>query len=146
VWYETNSITDTTGYLQAKFNDDPFAANYYRMLTKVNGKDNRFVATQISMYSDAFSNGKQLTTKLFKGNNTFRSFNDYYYQQGDTITVKLCSIDKEHYDFWTTFNREMMNTGSPFASQNNRIKSNIEGGLGIWGGSGVSLYQVIAVK
>jgi hypothetical protein len=53
-------------------------------------------------------------------------------------------MDKAHYEFWNSFQDEVLNTGNPFASSVTVIKSNILGdGLGIWGGYGVSFHSLI---
>ena len=67
-----------------------------------------------------------------------------YFNIGDTVSIKFCTIDKDHYEFWNTFQDEVLNTVNPFASSLSVIKSNIQGdGLGIWGGYGVSYYTLI---
>ncbi len=59
---------------------------------------------------------------------------------GDTATFKWCSIDKAHFEFWNTLESARNNQG-PFSSYT-RIKYNINGGLGIWGGYAVRQYVV----
>lgn len=65
-----------------------------------------------------------------------------YYRVGDTVDVRLCTIDKPYYEFLNTLNNTLSSSGSPFASPNNVI-SNINGGLGGWGGHGVTQFQII---
>ncbi|MBK7223573.1 MAG: DUF4249 family protein [Saprospiraceae bacterium] len=49
-------------------------------------------------------------------------------------------LDKVHFDFWKT--RDFAaNSGGPFSSYT-RIKTNINGGLGIWGGYSVQNYRL----
>jgi hypothetical protein len=59
---------------------------------------------------------------------------------GDTATFKWCSIDKAHYEFWNTLESARNNQG-PFSSYT-RVKYNVTGGLGIWGGYAVRQYVV----
>ena len=59
----------------------------------------------------------------------------------DTVNIKFCSIDKETYDFWETFQKELFNAGNPLAASNSKIKSNINNGLGVWGGYAVVEHQ-----
>ena len=60
------------------------------------------------------------------------------YRIGDTAQVKWINIDKDYYDFFNTLEFNRANQG-PFSSYT-RIKTNIKGGLGIWGGSNVQIY------
>lgn len=66
--------------------------------------------------------------------------------QGDTISIKASQIDKAHFDFWRTLEFNANNQG-PFSSYT-RVLYNIkgEGGIGIWGGFGVTYFDVIAPK
>lgn len=65
-----------------------------------------------------------------------------YYRVGDTVQVRLCTIDKPYYEFLNTLGNSLGSSGSPFAAPNNVI-SNIKGGLGGWGGHGVTQWQII---
>lgn len=67
---------------------------------------------------------------------------DGYFRVGDTVLVRLCTIDKPYYDFLNTLGNSVGSSGSPFASPNN-VQSNVVGGLGGWGGHGVTEVQII---
>lgn len=64
------------------------------------------------------------------------------YRIGDTVRIRLCSIDLPAYYFFNSVEQSMDDNNSPFASPNNVI-SNINGGLGCWVGYGVSEKQVV---
>jgi hypothetical protein len=59
---------------------------------------------------------------------------------GDTVTLRWMNISRATYDFWFTIEND--GGDSPFSSPI-QIKSNINGGLGIWGGYAVSFYTII---
>ncbi|UPT68963.1 MAG: DUF4249 domain-containing protein [Sphingobacteriales bacterium JAD_PAG50586_3] len=65
-----------------------------------------------------------------------------YFRVGDTVQVRLCTIDKPYYDFLNSLGNSTSSNGSPFASPNNVI-GNITGGLGGFGGHGVAQYQIV---
>lgn len=67
-----------------------------------------------------------------------------YFEMGDTVVVRFCSITREHYNFWSTLEEDLRNQGNPFGSPT-IIQSNIEGGLGIWGGYGCD-YDTLIIK
>lgn len=56
--------------------------------------------------------------------------------------MKLCSITREHYRFWRTVENEKGNLGNPFGSFT-VIESNIEGGVGIWGGYAATTISIV---
>lgn len=63
------------------------------------------------------------------------------YRIGDTVEVRLCPIDFPYYNFLNSLGSSL-NSGGPFASPNN-VQSNVTGGLGGWGGHGVTQITVI---
>jgi hypothetical protein len=124
------------------FLSDPVEeVNFYRYLTKVNSEP--FIPGFNSVLEDVLFNGQSFEFPMPKGeprNETIDPRLFGFYSNGDTTTVKWCSIDKEQYDFWNTLEFNELNQG-PFSSFT-RIESNIEGGLGIWAGIGARYYTL----
>ena len=57
-----------------------------------------------------------------------------FFDKGDTVTLKVCNIDKATFDFWRTMEYTYASVGNPFSSPT-RVISNIHGGgLGYFGG------------
>jgi hypothetical protein len=93
---------------------------------------------------DVFFNGKTFEFQLLKAENINEDLDPEtfgLYTIGDSIGIKWCNIDKDHFEFWNTLEFSNANQG-PFAGYT-RIDSNIEGGLGIWGGYSVSFYRLL---
>jgi hypothetical protein len=59
---------------------------------------------------------------------------------GDTVTIRWQNISRATYDFWYTIEND--GGDSPFSSPI-KIKTNIEGGLGLWAGYATNYYTVI---
>lgn len=145
IWFSRLSENDTLGQLIVRFSDDRESANYYRTLTRVLGKDDRFIPTFVSVFSDEAYNGKSIDIPLTRGNtNLLDVENTRFFSVGDTIILKFCSIDRQHYQFWNTMQGQNLNAANPFAVNNTEVASNIEGGLGIWGGYAASYSTIIA--
>lgn len=159
-WFKVDGNRDSLGYVWAHFKDPDTLGNYYRWFAKrinryTSGaeegqiKDSVFVTPRGSVLEDKFFNGKSFDFGYNRGsvpnsskeddNNDERNF----FKRGDTIVVKFCSIDRAHFLFWRTEEMQVGNNGNPFGSPA-PITSNIEGGLGIWGGYAVTLDTVIA--
>ena len=69
----------------------------------------------------------------------------FYFSKNDTIWLKVCTLDKNNFDFWNSYRDEVANGANPIASSYHSIISNIKGkGVGIWGGFGTSIIRVIA--
>ncbi len=116
--------------------------DYYRYFTGVNSP---IVRPPInSVVNDPFFNGQSFQFPLAKAEprDSMIEFDLYgLYQVGDTVTIRWANLDAAHYEFWNTFEFNAVNQG-PFSSYT-RVASNIEGGLGIWGGYSFSEYQII---
>ncbi len=146
VWFQSNSPADSLGKINAIINDNT-ATNYYRTYTKIKTSQNQYYPTLISNYNDQLFNGKAFTFHFSKGPETFLDISNanFNFNRGDTIYLKICTVDKPNYEFWKSYQNEVSNGANPFASSYHKIESNIEGeGKGIWGGYGSTVYQVIA--
>lgn len=128
---------DTLARLLVTIDDPAGVKNYYRYFTAVGGES--LIAPFGSVTEDALFDGKKFEFPLQKaerrgGDFTPETFG--LFKRETTAIIKWCSIDKAHFDFWNT--RDFAaNSGGPFSTYT-RITTNINGGLGIWGGYAVS--------
>jgi len=145
LWFSLAEGKDSLGIINGRFQDDPDQDNFYRTFTRLIGIDRKYVPVYLSATGDRFFNGKQFTFSLLRGSESINEVTeDVYYKKGDTVRVKVCSIDQAHFDFWRTIEREIYTVGNPFSSTGNEVISNVSGGaIGVWGGYGASYYQLI---
>lgn len=143
----TDLLKDSLGYLWATFTDDPNTKNYYRIFSKRIGRDRKFIPLFGSVYPDMFFDGKTITFSMYRGIETFSDADAiqseadaeelFYYKKGDTVIVKLTSIDEAHYLFWRTIEQELFTGGNPFVYPA-IIRHNVVGALGVFGGYGAT--------
>ncbi|HLO58786.1 MAG TPA: DUF4249 domain-containing protein [Bacteroidales bacterium] len=144
VWFETDPGMETKGRIWIRLSDDGSKANYYRLLYKRKGKDSRYVATNISTFNDVMINGKTAEMGFLRGYSSLADVEkENYFEKGDTVSIKFCTIDKEQFDFWNVYQSKVIASANPLATSNNLLKSNIKGGLGMWTGYGATYYLVI---
>ncbi len=126
---------------------DPLGPNYYRSYSQRNDEPmypSGTRGTNGSVSDDNIFEGQSFSFGILRGQDPFDDF-DFdtfgYFWRGDTVVVRAASIDYAHFRFWQTLE---FNTGSqgPFGTYT-RIESNIEGGMGIWGGISYNDYQII---
>jgi hypothetical protein len=132
---------DTLAELNVKINDPKGIKNYYRYFTSTLGGP--LIPPFGSVTDDAIFDGKEFEFPLQRAQRRGSGFDPEtfgLYKRGDSITVKWCTIDKAHFDFWNTRDFSA-NSGGPFAAYT-RISTNINGGLGIWGGYAVGTYSM----
>jgi len=149
IWFKLQPETDTLGYIWAHLTDPPVTGNNYRWFAKRLGKDEDFIPPPGSVFNDKFFNSLNFDFAYNRGtlpNSTAEDDNNEeegYYKIGDTIVVKFAAITKESYDFWRAAETQASSNGNPFASPA-PLKSNIEGGIGIWEGFSFTLDTTVA--
>ena len=120
---------------------DLVGPDYYRYFTSINGSS--YISGANTVTDDAFFESQLTKFNLLNSANE-RGENFGLFRRGDTVSIKFATIDKAHFDFWSTLEYNA-NNGGPFASYT-RVKHNISGGLGIWGGYSATYYDVIVPK
>lgn len=133
---------DTLIQLRAFYSDPDTAGNYIRYFTQRNNEP--VYPGMFSVFDDNFINGKSFDFPLDRAQARTEGFGSTYglFNHGDTITVTWNAIDKAHFDFWETWEQTVNSNGNPFGTPTT-ILTNIEGGLGIWGGYGVTTITLI---
>lgn len=139
-----SELNDSLSTVFIRFTDPP-EKNYYRIFTRRINKDVRFRAAFVSALDDKYFNGEQTEISISGVNETLLSQEDSdFFVKGDTILVKLCTMDKASFDFWSSYLEEMVNTNNPFAASLTSVKSNVVAdGLGVWSGYGVSIMEIV---
>jgi len=152
VWFEPDPRYDTLGMLYFGFTDPPALGNYYRVFAKRLPQDLRFVPVLGSVYDDIYFNGQSVEYGFYKGQDRYLEFDEnedplerFFFKVGDTIVSRVALMDKTHFDFWRSIENAIYGGGNPFAAPAS-IFSNIEGGLGIWGGYAATYDTIVATS
>lgn len=131
----------------ARVYDPPGLGNYIRYFTSVN--DSAFLPGLNSVFDDDVVDGTTYDIQVFKGADRNAKIDDKeygYFKKGDTVTIKLCNIDRATFDFWRTLEYVQQSIGNPF-SQPGVVLSNIKGGaLGYFGGYAAQYKKLIITK
>jgi hypothetical protein len=132
-------------FVCATIHDDPLVANYYKTFTSMPATQSQFYPTLESVFNDKLFNGRVYTFELNKGPETYlnlQNFNDYF-KNTDSIYLKIQTLQVTQYNFWLSYQSEIIDAGNPFAASFQSLPSNIIGnGLGIWGGYGATVRLV----
>jgi len=143
IWFTAppGEPNDTLGQLKAMISDPPGQRDFYRYFCATN--DEGLQTAFSSVTEDLFFDGKSFEFQIFNpdtdsGDVDPEEFGLYFV--GDSITVKWCNMDEEHFNFWNTLEFSNANEG-PFSGYT-RLDTNVHGGLGIWGGYSVSYYKL----
>lgn len=121
--------------------------NYFRYFTQRNDekmyKGNFSLSGFRSVLDDEIFSNYSSGLPLQRGEPRDSSFNTGgnlfgNYRQNDDYLLKWCTIDENHFNFWNSSEFNALNQG--LFSTYTQTQSNINGGIGIWGGYSVSLY------
>lgn len=150
LWYELSTEHDSRVNIWARLTDNYATENYYRFFTRVKGHDTQYYPTHKSVIRDAFFQGESFELSLLRGaGNTLEPTFDagVFFDLGDTVDVRLTTMDNAHFEFWNDLEREQYLALSPFSSAGNDITSNLHSAkgqaLGVWGGYGASYYRIV---
>jgi hypothetical protein len=132
--------------VMAKGYDQPGFGDYVRYFTKRNSEI--FYPGLASVYDDQVIDGSVFEVQVDRGVPRNGNYPEGYsfFNKGDTVTFKLCNIDKATYDFWRTMEYTYGSVGNPFSSPT-KVISNIKGGgLGYFGGYAAQYRTIIIPK
>ncbi len=136
---------DTTRIiLMIKATDPPGLGNYVRYFTKRNQEP--LYPGENSVFDDQVVDGTSYEFQVQPGvdKNNPVSREDNFFNRGDTITMKLCNIDKPTYTFWNTWEFAFQSIGNPFAQPGKVIGNISNGALGAFYGYG-AFYKTLIV-
>ena len=135
--YVKNNVTDTTGYIFIKFDDPINEKNYYQITTRVAEMEPIFVPAFYGNLDDKNFDSPKISMQVNRGVLIFpKTKYKPYFTDGDLIFVKLRTMNKDVLDFWNSWQNEIVNSRNPIYPSNISLKSNINGGIGIWAGYG----------
>tara|TARA_B100001250_G_scaffold334074_1_gene299876 strand:- start:20366 stop:21361 length:996 start_codon:yes stop_codon:yes gene_type:complete len=158
VWVERKDSLeiDYKCYIWARINDPDTVGNcaliHFKRDVGWKPMDPLFIESAISARSDQIVNGENFKA-FFARSGRFTDedgvllpfFGDRYedgnFVRKDIVLLRISHIDFTTYNFWRSVERSQDAGGNPFSEPMN-LSSNINGGLGIWGGYGVSYFYV----
>ena len=140
--FEKESPSDTTGYIYIRFLNT--SDLYYQIATRVDEKETVFTPCLYGNISSAsFGKNEMVSLQVSKGPVLYPQLNfSTYFTVGNTISLKFRTQPKDGYDFWTSWQNEVLNAQNPIFPANTSLKSNISGGVGIWCGYGTYNYTL----
>ncbi len=144
-WKPAPFNTDTNNVVvMVKATDPPGLGNYIRYFTKKN--NGPLLPGENSVYDDQVIDGSTYEIRVDPGidRNNKISFDKNYFRRGDTVTLKLCNIDRVSYKFWLTMEFAYQSIGNPFASPNKVLGNISNGALGAFTGY-AAFYKTIII-
>ncbi len=136
IWWEKAPFNPDTNkvVLMTRATDPPGLGNYIRYFTKKNSGP--FLPGENSVFDDNIIDGVSYQLRVDPGvdRNNMIPYDSNYFRRGDTITLKLCNINKATFTFWNTWEFAYQSIGNPFAQPNKVIGNISNGALGAFCG------------
>lgn len=116
---------------------------YYKFFTQVRNEEDRYYSSFLGTFkADDYKPDRGWVTS--KGiHKTFEGHFSPHYHLGDTVSIKLCTLDSAAYGFWQAYETAVSLGGNMFFTAIQTCPTNVEGGLGYWAGYGTSMATVI---
>jgi hypothetical protein len=134
-----------------RYSDGPLVGDRVRIFSRRN-QESQWSSGFASAFSDELINGQTIDFVLPRGKEVYlfndsTTFNEFgFFEVGDTVYVKVSSIDLAQYQFWNTLASATGGSGNPFAIPTvvaTNIRSKRGKGLGVWGGYGNQHYTYL---
>ena len=139
---EKSPSCDTLYGIRIYFKDNPDEKNWYKVFTQVKNTDKRYFSAFMGDISDEVLGEDAFITV----NRAFRHtrYNRYtpYFNESDTVYVKFAQVPESGFEFWSSYENEVTNGANILFPNTGNLKSNIDGGRGIWCGYGVDIVEV----
>ena len=146
-WKQAPGSNDTNKVaLMVRATDQAGYGDYIRYFTKRNSES--FYPAFNSVYDDQIIDGTSYEVEVERGVDRTQDLPDDYtlFVKGDTVTLKLCQIDKATFDFWRTMEFSYGSIGNPFASPTKVLSNISNGALGYFGGYAPQFRTIIIPK
>lgn len=120
---------------------------YYQTATRIVQFEKTFTICLYGNFpSEKFAAGELVPTTLNRGLNFFHGSNFLSeFCRGDLVEIRLRTLHKDSYDFWVSWENEILNAQNPIFPAHTNLRSNIKSpnAIGIWAGYSTSYYQYL---
>ncbi len=148
IWYKATPVEGDANRvtMRGRFTDPIGLGDNIRYFTKINSGP--FLVPRNSAFNDEVVDGTTFEFNIAVGIDRNAEREDdpaktVDFRKGDTVTIKLCNIDKPSYDFWNTLEFSYNSIGNPFSSPNKVIGNISNGALGAFCGYSVRKKTII---
>lgn len=83
-----------------------------------------------------------IVTETFMRPKMLPDAKDMYLHPGDTIALKLATMERPLYEFWSSFANYESSAGTVFSAPTN-VKGNVTGAIGYWAGYGIDIREIL---
>ena len=138
--YVEKAANDTSFVAKMVFHNNPGAGTLYQTFSRVGSESNAYRAVNFTTL-DGSAMGDVVVETFMKPLNAIGKDNAYFHP-GDTLALKLATVERPMYDFWKEYANYSNSSGSVFGVPKN-VKGNVSGAIGYWAGYGIDIKELV---
>lgn len=138
--YIEKALDDTSFVAKMVFHNDPKAGRYYQSFRRMGSEANTYQAVNFTTLDGSIVD--TVITETFMKPMATLEAKDMYLHPGDTIALKLATIERPMYEFWSSFADYVNSAGTVFTAPTN-VKGNVKGAIGYWAGYGIDIKEIV---
>ena len=133
---------DSTYSIHAVFSHDASRQRYFRLFTCIPSQSKQFYSAFMGLFDCTMLDNP--ADVLVNSGLSIDNIGDYRssFRKGDTVLVKLCTMDEASYRFWYDWDDSENFASNPFMPATSNLVSNVKGALGYWCGYGSSVRMI----
>ena len=149
IWFKDELPVDSNGSVWVNLTDPAATTDFYYLWTENLTQDRGMNPIDGGpSFGDRLFNGEQISFNMYQGSslaNDDGSGEEYWwFQEGDTVVVKLGTIDQGVYEFWESV--DAASNLNPFSAPTPVFSNFDNGGRGVWAGYATTLDTFVCVK
>lgn len=127
--------------LVASISDDGSEPRYYKFFTRVKGDTLGYKSSLFGTFSNENRTGAFDIT-IHNGVNYIKHKQTVFFERGDTVSVKLATMEEGLFSFWRKYDQNCLCASLPVVSFYDNVKGNVDGALGYWAGYGITEREI----
>jgi hypothetical protein len=138
LWFKDETpLGDSLGSIWVTLSDPPGSTEYYYVWTENLTQDRpMFPIDGGPSFGDRLFEGESIDFNIWQGSNLANDSGEeeeyWWFREGDTVVVKLGTIDQGVYEFWESV--DAASNLNPFSAPTPVFSNFDNGGRGVWGG------------
>jgi len=122
--------------IEVTFNNSISDSLYYHFYTCVEGKDKVWVPSILGTIDGSRTDGP-ITAIVNRGRGISGSGIKLAFSSGERVNVRLCTMGKKMFDYWSAFDDAQTIAENPFVPSKDNLPPVVDGAKGYWTGYGV---------
>ena len=143
IYTELLNEEDSAYSVRAVFWHDATQQRYFKLFTHIWGQPQPYYSAFMGLFDCTLLDNP--ADVLVNSGMSIANFGNYTarFHRGDTVSVKLCTMDEESYRFWYDYAESENFKSNPFMPSTSNPVTNVRGALGYWCGYGQSVKTIL---